>query len=30
MARNKQLIWVRSQEQFLKIRNFVEMFRDIP
>ncbi len=25
MARNKQLIWVRSQEQFLKIRNYVEV-----
>ena len=25
MARNKQLIWVKSQESFLKIRNYAEM-----
>ena len=25
MARNKQVIWVWSQEQFLKIRNYVEV-----
>jgi hypothetical protein len=28
MASNKQVIWVRSQGQFLKIRNAAEMRRD--